>query len=283
MTAGTPSSAGPRAADDGGRLVALDIDGTLMGWTGEIEDGVVEAVQALRDAGDHVVLATGRSVVSMVPVAHRLGLTHGPAVSSNGAVSVALDPDEPQGYRITGTVTFDPAPALRLIRAELPDVLIAVEDVGRGFWVSSPFPPDEIEGEHTVVDFEELCSREATRVVIRSPEHTDADFHAMVERIGLHEVAYSVGWVAWLDLNPQGVSKASALERVRRDLGVDPARTVALGDGRNDVEMLRWAGRGVAMGHADEVTRAAADEVTGTYDDGGALTLLRGLLDTVRR
>jgi hydroxymethylpyrimidine pyrophosphatase-like HAD family hydrolase len=267
------------AGGTGRRLVALDIDGTLMGWGGDIDPEVVKAVQELRDGGDHVVLATGRSVVSTVPVAHRLGLLEGPAVSSNGAVSLHLDPAEASGYRITGTVTFDPAPALRLIKAELPDALFAVEDVGRGFWVSSPFPPDEIEGEHTMVDFEHLCSLEATRVVIRSPDHTEADFHAMVERLGLHEVSYSVGWIAWLDLNPQGVSKASALEVVRRELGVGSADTVAVGDGRNDVEMLRWAGRGVAMGHADDVTRAAADEVTGTFEDGGVLDVLRSLLD----
>src|SRR5690606_35131235 len=158
-----------------------------------------------------------------------------------------------------------------------------VEDVGRGFFVTEEFPPGEIDGETTFVDFEQLCALAATRVVIRSPEHTDADFHEMVERIGLHEVSYAVGWTAWLDLSPKGVSKATALEAVRRELGVQPHRTVALGAGRNDVEMLRWAARGVAMGHADEVTRAAADEVTGTSEEGGALALLEDLLATARR
>ena len=86
-----------------------------------------------------------------------------------------------------------------------------------------------------------------------------------MERVGLHEVEYAVGWSAWLDLTPGGVSKASALEEVRQHLGVQPHATVAVGDGCNDVQMLRWAARGVAMGHASEAVRAAADEVTGTH------------------
>ena len=175
-------------------------------------------------------------------------------------------------------VTFDPGPALRVIRAELPEAAYAVEDVGRGFFVTKPFPRGEIEGEHVLVDFEHLCTLPATRVVIRSPEHTQAQFHELMERIGLQEVSYSVGWVAWLDINPHGISKATALDAVRSGLGVAPERTMAIGDGRNDLEMLSWAARGVAMGNADDVVQAAASEVTGALEDDGAAQALRTLL-----
>ena len=67
-----------------------------------------------------------------------------------------------------------------------------------------------------------------------------------------------------------GVSKASGLEVVCRELGVGAADVLAIGDGRNDVEMLTWAGRGVAMGQAVEEVRAVADAVTSTVDDDGA-------------
>lgn len=279
MTAVGPQAGVTRTtgAAGGPRLVALDLDGTLLDWSGRLMDGIADAVAELRERGDHVVVATGRSVHSAVPYAQQLGIDVGPAVTSNGAVTVALHGDDP-GYRITDLVTFDAGPALRLVREELPDALFAVEDVGRGFFVHGVFPDGEIDGHVTPVGFDDLCAVPATRVVIRSPEHTDADFHAMVERIGLQEVSYAVGWTAWLDLSPQGVSKATALEAVRQELGVHPSRTVAVGDGRNDVEMLRWAARGVAMGHADDVTRAAADEVTGAFDEGGALAVLRDLL-----
>ncbi len=270
----------PDATSNGRYLVAVDVDGTLMRWDGTISDGVLDAVAAVRDAGHHVVLATGRSVISAGPVARRLGLTSGPAVCSNGAVTVRLDPGHPEGYEVVETITFDPEPALRLIRTELPDAAYGVEEVGHGFFVTKPFPPGEIEGRHVQVDFDELCRLPATRVVIRSPEHTKEQFHEIVARLGLHEVSYTVGWVAWLDLNPKGVSKATGLEAVRRHLGVEPSRTVAIGDGHNDLEMLRWAARGVAMGDADEAVRTAADEVTGGVLEDGVVPVLRGLLPT---
>jgi Cof subfamily protein (haloacid dehalogenase superfamily) len=260
------------------RLVAIDLDGTVLSWGDTISPAVVDAIAAVRAQGDHVVIATGRSVIAAAVIARRLGLTTGPLVCSNGAVAVDLDPAAENGYRITDVVTFDPGPVLRVIRKELPDAAYAVEDVGRGFFVNKPFPPNEVEGVHTLVDFEHLCTLPATRVVIRSPEHTEADFHEMVQRIGLHEVSYSVGWIAWLDLNPKNVSKSSGLEEVRRRLRVDPADTIAIGDGHNDVDMLRWAARGVAMGNADHVVRAAADEVTASIDDDGVARVLLGLL-----
>lgn len=260
------------------RLVALDVDGTLMSYDGVISDGVRQAVRDLVAAGVHVVLATGRGAHSAVPVALDLGLTEGWVVCSNGAVTARLDADEAAGFEITDVVTFDPGPALRAIALELPDALYAVEDLGVGFRVSSPFPAGELSGEMEVVGFDELAATPATRVVIRAPGASPEEFHAIVERVGLHEVEYAVGWTAWLDLTPGGVSKASALEAVRRRLGVEPFATAAIGDGGNDLQMLQWAARGVAMGHARDDVRAAADEVTGTIDDDGALATLRSLL-----
>ena len=259
-------------------LVALDVDGTLMSYDGVISDEVHAAVRQVRDAGLHVVLATGRGVHSAVPVARALGLTEGWVVCSNGAVTARLDPGVENGYEIVRVVTFDPGPALRTIAMELPDALFAVEDLGLGFRVSADFPDGELSGDLEVVSWEELTATPATRVVIRSPQSTPEEFHELVERVGLHEVEYAVGWSAWLDLTPGGVSKASALEEVRQHLGVQPHATVAIGDGGNDVQMLRWAARGVAMGHAPDAVRAAADEVTGTIDDDGALAVLRSLL-----
>jgi hydroxymethylpyrimidine pyrophosphatase-like HAD family hydrolase len=266
----------PRTAAD--LLVALDIDGTVVSYDGVISEGVQAAVTDLLVTGAHVVLATGRSIVATLPVARELGIERGWTVCSNGAVTARLDPDVEGGYELTEVITFDPEPVLRVLALELPDALYAVEDLGRGFRVSAPFPDGELGGEFEVVGFDELCASPATRVIMRSPSSTPEEFHALVERVGLHEVTYAVGWTAWLDLTPGGVSKGSALEALRRSIGVQPFATVAIGDGGNDREMLQWAARGVAMGHAPEDVRAAADEVTGTIDDDGALAVLRSLL-----
>lgn len=265
----------PAAGQD--LLVALDIDGTLLGHDGSMSDGVREAVGRLSSAGAHVVLSTGRSVAATVPVAHQLGIDTGVAVCANGAVCVRLDPGLEGGYEITDIVTFDPGPVLRELREALPEGILAVELRGEEILLSGEFPPGELTATTRVVPFEEMCEAAATRVVLRAPGQSAEDFHALVERVGLHGVTYAVGWTAWLDIAPNGVSKASALEMLRSRLGVGPHATVAMGDGRNDIEMLGWAAHGVAMGDADEVTRASADALTRTVAEDGAVAVLRAL------
>ena len=260
------------------RLIALDLDGTTIHHDGTMSPAVREAVGQVAAAGFHVVIATGRAILATLPLIAHLGLENGFAICSNGAVTIELDPDHPEGYRILETVTFDPAPALEMLRGAWPDAVVAVEEVGVGFKVSAPFPDGELDGGVRVVSWDELSSSPATRVTFRSPTGTAADFLALVERIGLHGVNYAVGFTAWLDINPEGVSKASALEQIRRRLGVEPVNTIAVGDQRNDIEMLKWAARGVAMGNAPDEVKTAADEVTLDADEDGLVPVLRSLL-----
>lgn len=260
-------------------LVALDVDGTTITHAGEMSPRVRDAVRAVRDAGHHVVIATGRAILATTPVLAELGLARGHAVCSNGAVTLRLDPGCEGGYEVLEAVTFDPTRALRLLRGAWPDAVVAVEDLGVGFKVSGPFPEGELEGKVSVVSWEELEAEPVTRVTFRSPTGTSEDFVELAERIGLHEVNYSVGFTAWLDINPEGVSKGTALELLRRRLGIEPDRTVAVGDQRNDIEMLAWAARGVAMGNAPDEVKAAAAEVTGDVDEDGLVPVLASLLD----
>ncbi|WP_131103296.1 HAD family hydrolase [Ornithinimicrobium sufpigmenti] len=266
-------------------LIALDVDGTILHHDGHLAPRVADAIRAL-DAVPQVtvVIATGRSLEATLPVMDALGLcTHGrPAVCSNGAVTLEIDEGAADGYRLVDVVTFDPAPAIELVRREMPHALIAVEDIGAGFKVSTNFPAGELWGQEKIVPLEELAAEPVTRVTFRDPYATSEEFTRLVERIGLHGVSYAVGYSAWLDLAPEGVSKASGLELVRRSLGVQPHRTVAVGDQRNDLEMLRWAALGVAMGQAPPEVVAAADEQTASVEeDGLAITLDRVLAEWV--
>lgn len=263
-----------------GLLVALDVDGTVLHHDGHLSERVAGAIKDLDAAGATVMVATGRSVISTMPVLDQLGLIrHGAyAVCSNGAITLALDPDAADGYRIEEAVTFDPRPAVTVLRQEIPEAVVAVEEVGVGYKLSAPFPDGELQGALRVVDFEELVGHPSTRVTFRDPRGTSEDFLEMVERIGLHGVSYAVGFSAWLDLAPEGVSKASALEQVRRRLRIEPLGTVAVGDQRNDLEMLRWAAHGVAMGQAPEEVRRVADTTTGSVEDDGLAMVLEDVL-----
>jgi len=267
------------------KLVALDIDGTLFSAghgqaTYTIEERIApalrDAVDRVVDAGVHVVLATGRSTFGITGVLDLLDLPRsddgkGLTVASNGAVTFSYRPVE-----VLTTVTFDASQIVRMLLEHVPDALVAVEEIGVGYRVNRHFPEGEITGEMKLESVEELVSEPVTRVIIRDPHASEQDFVELAEKVGLQGTNYFIGWTAWLDIAPEGVSKASGLADVAKELGVRREDVLAIGDGRNDIEMLTWAGRGVAMGQAPLEVQEAADDVTETVDnDGVAVELAR--------
>ena len=258
-------------------LVALDVDGTLVDHDGHMSAGVREAAQAASAAGHHLVIATGRSYGAALPILERIGITKGYCVCSNGGVTLEIDTSLPDGYRVLDRVVFDPSVALDALRVSLPTAKFALEDSYGNFLSTERFQDASFGVEAQPVDFERLRSAEAVRVVVFSTDSTAEEFGEAVRAIGLHGVTYSVGWTAWLDIAAEGVTKASALEKIRSALDIDRKHTLAMGDGRNDIEMLGWAGRGVAMGQAPQEVLEAATEVTGTVYEDGAAVILRGL------
>lgn len=260
------------------KVVALDIDGTLLKWVdGQTEDyetitePVYDAVHRALDAGAHVVLSSGRSPHGMTRIADLLDIPREEAdqlwvVASNGAVVFRYPPME-----VVHEETFDAAPAVAAVLEHHPSALVAVEEreVG-GYRVNRVFPEGELSGEQLITHVDDIVGEPVSRVIVRDPEATADDFIELAANLGLHGTDYVVGWTAWLDLSPVGVSKASGLQHVCDRLGLSAADVLAIGDGRNDIEMLRWAGRGVAMGQAVDEVKAAADDVTASVNDEGA-------------
>lgn len=270
----------PLLADDQRWLVALDVDGTLLTHRGDVAPEVVAAVQAAAARGHEVMLATGRSLVETIPVLRQLDIWPEYVVSSNGAMLLKRDPLGPDGYAKHYIETFNPEKVLKLIKGHLPDGCYAVEDENGNYYFTEPIPGVDPNLLAHQVDFEGLLNLNATRVVVVSPDHDTEDFLQVVERIGLKQVSYSIGWAAWLDIAPEGVSKASGLEKVREALGFPRSRVFAAGDGNNDIDMLIWAsesGRGVAMGNAEPEVKAVANEICGNVQDLGLLEALNKL------
>ncbi|MDQ0675353.1 Cof subfamily protein (haloacid dehalogenase superfamily) [Pseudarthrobacter siccitolerans] len=259
-------------------MIALDVDGTLVDHDGHMSPAVREAAQAVVAAGHEVMIATGRSLNAMLPIIENIGIDRGYAVCCNGGVTLRLHPELDNGYEVIHKATFDPAPALRALRERLPSAKYALEDEDGNFLSTERFQDPSFGVEAVGVDFHTMLEATAVRVVVFSTENTPEEFNEAIEHVGLAGVTYSVGWTAWLDIAAAGVTKASALEKLRGRLGIEPHLTVAVGDGRNDIEMLSWAGRGVAMGQAPEEVIAAADEVTHSVYDDGAAHVLRSLL-----
>lgn len=253
------------------KLVACDIDGTLVRTGYPASAAVREAASAVLAAGHHIVLATGRSLAGALPVAEQLELEDAWVVASNGAVTAHVGRS---GHEVTARHDVDAEVALRVAVAALPGIRVAAEVVGAGYRVNIPFPEDELNGEQYAVSaLEELWAEPTPRLALHGP----AAYRLIhpLRRLGL--TVMETRW-DWLDVTPPGISKASALEKVRTELGVEDLDTVAIGDGPNDIEMFGWAARSIVMGHAPGHVQGAADRTTGTVDDDGAASALRSLL-----
>ena len=111
-----------------------------------------------------------------------------------------------------------------MLLEEVPHAAVAVEEVGVGYRINRPFPDGEITGEMRLETVEELVAEPVTRVIIRDPHSSEEEFLELAEKLGLHGTNYFIGWTAWLDIAPEGVSKASALAEVAAELGVAPGR-----------------------------------------------------------
>jgi Cof subfamily protein (haloacid dehalogenase superfamily) len=262
-------------------LIGLDIDGTLVHDDGYLSPEVVKEVQRVKNLGHEVIVATGRSAPNAVPVVRDLGIEQGFLVSSNGAVTVELDLQHPRGFKISDVITFDPAEVLSQLIESLPDAHFAVEDVDGSYRFHRPFPSHALGDQNFETPLKELMHREVSRVVVLSPQHDVEEFLGLISQIGLASVSYAIGYTAWLDISPQGVTKASALESQRSRLGIDKSQVLVMGDGRNDIEMFQWAksggGLAFAMGQAPEEVIEAATHVTSSVTDDGVAAVLAGL------
>jgi len=261
---------------DGIRLVASDLDGTLLLPDETVSERTRAALAAAKAAGVTVVLVSGRQPRSLGPIAERIGVG-GIAICANGALIWDLD---------AGTI-LDATPlaaelATRLVHAlrdAIPGVLFAVELEG-GFgrepgWAEDPtaLPPQALEADALT-----LITGPVIKLLVR---HPTLPFEELAERarraVGDDAVATWAG-LRLVEISAAGVTKASALERLCRRLGIDAAEVVAVGDMPNDLAMLAWAGTAVAVANAQQSVLDVADEVTATNVEDGVAQLLERIL-----
>lgn len=255
-----------------GTVVALDIDGTIVNAGQQFSPRFRDVTKRLVAAGVQLCIATGRSVPATLPVVRGLGLESAWVVSTNGAVIGHFQLGA--GYRMTQKHTFDAREIVAKLQAVFPEALFGVEDSPGGFRTNRAFPAGELTEIIAVAPLEELLAQPVTRAVLRVPGLGIAEFRRALQVVDFAGVEHAIGLNTWLDLNPPGISKGTGIAEVCRELGTDPAHTVALGDGENDVAMLRFAGYGVAVGTQDpEVLRAAKDHTFEVERDGSAAVL----------
>ena len=250
------------------RLIAVDLDGTLVPHSGDVPDGVPEAVARVQEAGAIVAAATGRSLSTTGYVARGAGM-HQYAVVSNGAMIVTVDPEE-----VVDVQTFDATELLTAVVEAIPNETYAVERSDGVFLSSRHFTDRGVALEVLEVPFEELTREPVVRVIVRSENHVEEGLGPLAQHLDMHSIGFGVTDVAWLDLGIKGVNKATGLQTLCGRLGIDASEVLAIGDSLNDAEMLAWAGTSVAMGNAQPHIKELADFVASPVPGQGVVEVL---------
>jgi Cof subfamily protein (haloacid dehalogenase superfamily) len=255
------------------RLVATDLDGTVVRSDGTISDRTRTALAAVEQAGAVLVLVTGRPPRWMPPIVEATG-HRGVAICANGALVYDLHIATVVRHSLLSEDAIRDVVAA--LQRDAPGISFAVERHDTGFAHEPSYKPRWDSGDPKAVrPLEELYTDGVVKLLARH-EEMDADellavAHASVGELGTLTHSSSDGL---LEISAVGVSKASGLASLAEEHGIEAAEVVAFGDMPNDLPMLSWAGLGVAVANAHPEVLAIADEVTASNDDDGVAQVL---------
>ncbi len=265
------------------RLIATDLDGTLLTSAVEVSPRTRAALDAARARGIHVVPVTARQPIGLRAIAGGAGFDDW-ALCSNGAYATHLT---------DGRMLFAeelPSATIRTLaealRASIPGLLFAsVRDGGEGFVAQHGYAEIADLSDHKRdpktmggVPLDQVLAAPSLKFVIRHPELAPAALFDALRDLGLTGFEATLSGAPFVEVMAEGVTKATGLARLCAHVGIDRADVVAFGDALNDVEMLRWAGHGVAMADAAPVVQEAADETTTSNDDDGVARVIERML-----
>ncbi|MFC4005076.1 HAD family hydrolase [Prauserella oleivorans] len=262
-------------------LIASDVDGTLLSSATHLSDRTIDVVNRAVGSRVPVVLVSGRPPRWIPQVAEQAGLD-GYAVCANGAVLYDIGAD-----RIVDVHgLLEPAELTEVAQAldfALPGCRLAAERVGthavdddmKNFVIESDYHNPWGDGEGTQVSRAEVLGHAAVKLLVSHPKMTsDAMAEAARSVLDDHvDITFSSRG-GLIELAAHGVTKATGLAEVARRLEVTADDTISFGDMPNDLEMLRWAGHGVAVANAHPVVLDAADEVTAPHHEDGVAQVL---------
>ena len=258
------------------RLVATDLDGTLLRPDGTVSQRTVDAVQAAQQAGLHVIPITGRPPRVTWDVAKQAGL--GPlGVCCNGAVVVDLPTTQVLELE---TVAAEVATRLvKLLRKRVPVVRFALEEMEAFTHEVVFMEPDWYWDEVTkqVDDILQAVSPLCIKVIVRRPGWPAGTLLAELRREVAEKGHVTSSGLDWVEIGAPGISKAYALERICARMGIGVGEVLAIGDNHNDLTVLGWAGWAAAPANAIPEVLAAVDQVVPSNEDDGVAQLLEGL------
>ncbi|MER7333406.1 MULTISPECIES: HAD family hydrolase [unclassified Micromonospora] len=258
------------------RLIATDIDGTLLRDDRTLSPHTADVLARISARGTPVVLVTGRPIRWLKLVYDQLAEPL-PAICANGAV--VYDPVADEVLRADPLAPELLAEVARRLRAEVPDISFAVEIVESRQMRHEAHYPLRWDADHEAIRAvetpEELLSAPAVKLLARAADQDPDAFVALVAASleGLAEATHSSS-SGLVEISAAGVTKAAGLAWYCARLGIDAREVLAFGDMPNDVPMLTWAGRGVAVANAHRAVLAVADEVASANSADGVAAYL---------
>lgn len=262
------------------QLIASDVDGTLLTPMERISPRTLDVVSRVHDAEIPFVLVSGRPPRWIPPVAEAANI-RGYAVCANGAVLYDIGTDQVLTVRgLDPVLLHDVADALR---SALPGAHLAAERVGSGahdsavpqFVSESAFRNPWGDGESQYVTRAEVLGRKAIKLLVSDRRMTSDEMASAAREVlsDAVDITYSTN-SGLIEISALSVTKATGLVEVAERTGVAPSKVIAFGDMPNDLEMLRWAGHGVAMANAHPEVLRSADEVTAPNSEDGVAQVL---------
>jgi Cof subfamily protein (haloacid dehalogenase superfamily) len=268
------------------RLVATDLDGTLLRSDGTVSDRTRAALQAAAEAGLPVAFVTGRPPRWLDVLVDEVGHV-GVAVGANGAVLYDIGAE-----RIISAHLLESALMLAVgaeLRTSFPRVQFAIE-YGEGFAAEPGYvhewdinPPYDRRGEPIappkIGSFDEITAAPAVKMLAKDRvADADAFMAAAIAVIGERATVTHSSSFGLLEISAPGVTKASGLAELAGSLGVHAEEVVAIGDMPNDLPMLAWAGRSYAVANAHPQVHAIADATIGSNDEDAVAQVIESLL-----
>ncbi|MFV0452339.1 MAG: Cof-type HAD-IIB family hydrolase [Propioniciclava sp.] len=266
-------------------LIATDLDGTLLRSDHTtISPRNRAALTAAAGQGVRVVAISGRQPYSIAAIVAGTPL-EGVALGSNGAIGVDLATGEPLFQELIDVEvqsTFTRAMQQRFGNVKVT----SVRDYGNTYVAQHGYDGDKDPGAglaawpvaHRYADLRAVLEVPSVKLVLRDPDLDPVVLWEAARELDLPGCEVTTSGAPFLEVGPAGVTKATGLARLCTAWGINADDVVALGDHVNDVEMLAWAGHGVAMGNAELAARQVADEVTGTNEDDGFAQAVERLL-----
>ncbi|UBH05411.1 hydrolase [Leucobacter sp. Psy1] len=265
------------------RLIATDLDHTLLDGDGRVSPRTRAALDAARAAGIAVVPVTARQPIGLRALAEESGFDEW-ALCGNGSLGIHL---------VSGEVLFaqeTPAEVLQrfaqTLNARIPGLHYAsVRGDGEGFVAEHGYAALAQFSDHKrdpstmdLMALEEVLSEPSLKLVVRHPELSPAALLDAVRELGVTGFEATLSGAPFLEVMAEGVTKGTGLARLCAELEIDRTEVVAFGDGLNDVAMLTWAGHGVAVANAQAEVRESADEIAPANTEDGVAQVIERLL-----